>query len=167
MRTRFQAGVSPGSEAHTTASATMLLLAIPGLRRPSLHCRCVCAREVVSAVARRPLEPATGHMVTLVPYCGGIHHRAATFKGPHDSAHHRRLFLQGGALCTASHAPFSSRHRGPTCEPYVPTPWHPEGHRFRSWTTVHLSDLAVLLDAKGSVSSGYHPQSNGQDERMN
>lgn len=43
----------------------------------------------------------------------------------------------------------------------------PPGRWKNTWTAVHLQGVALLLHATVSLSSGYHPQSNGQMECTN
>lgn len=45
-----------------------------------------------------------------------------------------------------------------------PSPWISYLRGFRSWTSIHIKILETLVGASVSLSSGYHPQSNGQTE---
>ena len=67
---------------------------------------------------------------------------------------HGRLLLKDGPLRHPPETPIRGRNRGPPRHASGPATRYPPGHRLEPWPPV-------------SLSSGYHPQTNGQAEHAN
>ncbi|KAI3363811.1 hypothetical protein L3Q82_001216 [Scortum barcoo] len=133
----------------------------------------VCSRHKSSHHAPAGLlQPLACAPSSLVSHLSGLRHWPATIPWPHrhpDSS--SRPVQQDGPFCALAQAPLSQGDRRTDADTCLPSAWTSCGRCFRPGSPVHLylleRVLCALMGASASLSSGFHPQSNGQTERMN
>lgn len=151
---------------HSSGCFSLLASISGGLACPRMWCEFMAACSVF-AQSRASHCPPAGLQITpacsqlfLVSYCSGFCYGSPALWWKHHK-YHSGLLIQV-SLHSPGQAPIHLWNRWPSPSPCFPAPWPSLQHCLRLWTPIHMSYITF-----GRLTSGDHPQSNGQTERAN
>lgn len=158
----------PGINLHPFPPKMTLLVAHHGLR--------TMFEPVPSAHVENPLSflwiapTSSGTWQALVPHRPWFLHWATSFSGEFCYIHSCRPVLQGSPLYRYSHTTYCQRDHGSCHPPRALSARNPCWHSLGPRTSLYLQVWRAFCHGSGAtagLSSGFHPQSNGQTEWAN
>ncbi len=126
--------------------------------------------KTLSPATCQPLTTSTHSTTTLDSHSNWLHHGLTAIRGSYHHPHSDRSLLQSMSLHTstqAAHGPWDSREPMQLRFTFL---WPLRGYSLWSrtqFTSRVWSAFCQKLNINVSLTSGYHPQSNGQVERLN